>query len=159
VIESNSAKLQKIGEIVADLPNLGDADPEVQAQAVFTPSSYFFFEPADFTYRSMQESGDFRLLSDADTKKRLLKLVRQYRLVDTLQDNFIQAMDDEYIPLLMSRFDLVSARVSDPALFDDQVFTNFFAYTYQDIETRVSVYSSARDDAQELIEAIEAQIH
>jgi hypothetical protein len=159
VIESNSAKLQKIGEIVADLPNLGDADPEVQAQAIFTPSSYFFFEPADFTYRSMQESGDFRLLSDADTKKRLLKLVRQYRLVDTLQDNFIQAMDDEYIPLLMSGFDLVSARVSDPALFDDQVFTNFFAYTYQDIETRVSVYSSARDDAQELIEAIEAQIH
>ena len=159
VIESNSAKLQKIGEIVADLPNLGDADPEVQAQAIFTPSSYFFFEPADFTYRSMQESGDFRLLSDADTKKRLLKLVRQYRLVDTLQDNFIQAMDDEYIPLLLSRFDLVSARVSDPALFDDQVFTNFFAYTYQDIETRVSVYSSARDDAQELIEAIEAQIH
>ena len=68
-------------------------------------------------------------------------------------------MDDEYIPLLLSRFDLVSARVSDPALFDDQVFTNFFAYTYQDIETRVSVYSSARDDAQELIEAIEAQIH
>ena len=46
VIESNSAKLQKIGEIVADLPNLGDADPEVQAQAIFTPSSYFFFEPA-----------------------------------------------------------------------------------------------------------------
>ena len=158
VIESNSAKLQKIGEIVADLPNLGDADPEVQAQAIFTPSSYFFFEPADFTYRSMQESGDFRLLSDADTKKRLLKLVRQYRLVDTLQDNFIQAMDDEYIPLLMSRFDLVSARVSDPALFDDQVFTNFFAYTYQDIETRVSVYSSARDDARELLGLIEAQI-
>jgi len=158
VIESNSAKLQKIGEIVADLPNLGDADPEVQAQAIFTPSSYFFFEPADFTYRSMQESGDFRLLSDADTKKRLLKLVRQYRLVDTLQDNFIQAMDDEYIPLLMARFDLVSARVSDPALFDDQVFTNFFAYTYQDIETRVSVYSSARDDARELLGLIEAQI-
>ena len=158
VIESNSAKLQKIGEIVADLPNLGDADPEVQAQAIFTPSSYFFFEPADFTYRSMQESGDFRLLSDADTKKRLLKLVRQYRLVDTLQDNFIQAMDDEYIPLLLSRFDLVSARVSDPALFDDQVFTNFFAYTYQDIETRVSVYSSARDDARELLGLIEAQI-
>lgn len=40
----------------------------------------------------MQESGDFRLLSDADTKKELLKLVRQYRLIDTLQDNFIQAM-------------------------------------------------------------------
>jgi hypothetical protein len=159
VIESNSAELQQLGEIVPELPNLGDAAPEVQARAIFTPSSYFFFEPSDFTYRSMQESGDFRLLSDADTKKRLLKLVRRYRLIDTLQGNFIQAMDDEYIPLMMSGFDLASATVSDPALLDNQAFSNFFAYTYQDIETRLSVYSSARDDAQSLLESIEIQIH
>ena len=158
VIESNSAKLQRLSEIVPDLPNLGDASPESQAQAMFTPSSYFFFEPSDFTYRSMQESGDFRLLSDAGTKKRLLKLVRRYRLIDTLQGNFIQAMDDEYIPLVMSGFDLASARVTDPAILDDQVFTNFFAYTYEDIEKRVNVYSSARDDARDLLELIEAQI-
>ena len=158
VTESNSAKLQQLSEIVPDLPNLGDASAEAQAQAMFTPSSYYFFEPSDFTYRSMQESGDFRLLSDADTKKRLLKLVRRYRLIDTLQGNFIQAMDDEYIPLMMSGFDLASARVTDPTIFDNQAFKNFFAFTHQDIETRLSAYSSARDDAQELIEAIEVQI-
>jgi hypothetical protein len=106
----------------------------------------------------MQESGDFRLLSDADTKKRLLKLVRRYRLIDTLQGNFIQAMDDEYIPLMMSGFDIASGRVTDPAMLEDQVFANFFAFTYQDIEMRLSVYSSARDDAHELLEAIEAEI-
>ena len=158
VIELNSAKLQQLSEIIRQLPELGEASLEVQAQAMFTPSSYYFFEPSDFTYRSMQESGDFRLLSDADTKKRLLKLVRRYRLIDTLQGNFIQAMDDEYIPLMMSGFDLASARVTDPAILDNQAFTNFFAYTYQDIETRVSVYSSARDDARELLGLIEAQI-
>ena len=159
VIESNSAELQQLGEIVPELPHLGDASPEAQAQAIFTPSSYFFFEPSDFTYRSMQESGDFRLLSDADTKKRLLKLVRRYRLIDTLQGNFIQAMDDEYIPLMMASFDLIEARVTDPALLENQVFKNFFAYTYQDIETRVKVYSLARDDAQALLESIESQVH
>ena len=159
IIESSKAKLERLGEIIPRLPNIVEASPEAQAQAMFVPSSYHFFEPADFTYRSMQESGDFRLLSDADTKKGLLKLVRQYRLIDTLQDNFIQAMDDEYIPLMMSGFDLISARVTDPAILSDQVFTNFFAYTYQDIETRVKVYSMARDDAQVLLKAIEIQIH
>ena len=158
MIESNSAKLQRLGEIVPKLPELGSASPEEQAQAMWTPSSYYFFEPSDFTYRSMQESGDFRLLSNADTKKRLLKLVRQYRLIDTLQANFIQAMDDEYIPLMMSGFDLASAQVTDPAILEDQVFANFFAYTYQDVETRLSAYSRARDDAHELLEAIEAEI-
>lgn len=158
VIESNSTKLKQLGEIIPELPNLGDASAEVQAQAMFTPSSYLFFEPSDFTYRSMQESGDFRLLSDADMKKRLLKLVRRYRLIETLQENFIQAMDDEYIPLMMSGFDLASARVTDPAILENQVFTNFFTYTYQDIEMRLSVYSYARDDAQALLKVIESQI-
>jgi hypothetical protein len=158
VIESNSTRLQRLGEIVPGLPELGSASAEEQAQAMWTPSSYFFFEPSDFTYRSMQESGDFRLLSDADIKKRLLKLVRQYRLIDTLQDNFIQAMDDEYIPLMMSGFDLIEQRVTDPAILEDQVFKNFFAYTSQDIETRLSVYKSVREQAQALLEAIEAQI-
>jgi hypothetical protein len=158
VIESNSAKLQQLGEIVPGLPNLGDASPEVQAQAIFTPSSYFFFEPSDFTYRSMQESGDFRLLSNSDTKKNLLRLARWYRDIDTLQNNFLQAMDDEYIPLMMASFDLAEARVSDPALLENQVFKNFFAYTYQDIDARVRVYSQARDDAQALLESIESQI-
>lgn len=38
----------------------------------------------------MQESGDFRLLSGPAIKEGLLRLARQYRLIDTLQANFIQ---------------------------------------------------------------------
>ena len=158
VIESNSAKLERLSEIVPNLTSLADATPEDQANAIFVPSSYYFFQPSDFTYRSMQESGDFRLLSNSDTKKNLLRLARWYRHIDTLQNNFLQAMDDEYIPLMMASFDLAEARVSDPALLENQVFKNFFAYTYQDIEARVKVYAIARDDAQALLESIEAQI-
>ena len=158
VIKSNSARLDRLGEIVPTLSSLPDAEPEAQARAIFTPSSYLFFEPSDLTYRSMQESGDFRLLQDAVTKKRLLRLVRGYRMIDTLQKNFIQAMDDEYIPLMMAGFDLLEQRVTDPAILGNQVFRNFFPYTYQDIETRLAVYRSARDQAQELVEIIEAQI-
>ncbi len=159
VIESNSARLELLGEIVPALPSLSTASPEDQARAMFAPSSYHFFEPSNFTYRSMQESGDFRLLQDADTKKRLLKLVRNYRLVDTLQQNFIQAMDDEYIPLMMAGFDLLEQRVTDPGMIEDQVFRNFFPYTYQDIENRLVIYRSVRDQTRELLEVIEAQIN
>ena len=158
VIESNSAKLEWLGEFVPNLASLADATPEEQANAIFAPSSYYFFQPSDFTYRSMQESGDFRLLSSSETKKNLLRLARWYRDIDTLQKNFLQAMDDEYIPLMMASFDLIEARVSDPALLENQVFRNFFAYTYQDIDARVRVYSQARDDAQALLESIESQI-
>ncbi len=158
VIEFNADALEKLGEIIPRLAELPDAGPEAQMSAMFVPASYLFFEPSDFTYRSMQESGDFRLLSDDDTKKRLLRLVRNYRLIDTLQQNFTQAMDDEYIPLLMSSVDLLQQRVTDPAILEDQVFRNFFPYTLQDIESRLAVYRAVRDQAQELLEIIEAQV-
>jgi hypothetical protein len=159
VIESNTARLEKLREIVPTLPSLHDAEPDAQARAIFTPSSYLFFEPSDFTYRSMQESGDFRLLQDSDTKKRLLRLVRNYRMIDTLQQNFIQAMDDEYIPLMMSGFDLVEQRVTDTGILENQVFRNFFPFTYQDIESRLGVYKSVRDQTRKLLEIIESQIN
>lgn len=158
VIEFNANALERLGEIIPQLGTLPDAGSDAQTSMMFVPSSYLFFEPSDFTYRSMQESGDFRLLSDDDTKKRLLRLVRNYRQIDTLQQNFIQAMDDEYIPLMMASFDLLQQRVTDPGVFEDQVFRNFFPYTYQDIESRLAVYRAVRGQAQELLDIIEAQI-
>ena len=159
VISANSMKLEKLESIIPGLPDLFDADPDVQADAIFTPSNYFFFEPSDFTYRSMQESGDFRLLSDAEIKKSILRLVRLYRDIDMLQDNFIQAMDDGYIPLMMAGFDIAAGQVNDPAFIDDLLFRNFFTFTYQDISNRVVAYSMARDDVKALLGLIEEQLH
>lgn len=102
----------------------------------------------------MQESGDFRLLRDETVKKGILKLVRQYRLIEVLQQNFLQAMDAEYIPLLMSHFDLVDQRITDVTLLDDQTFVNFFAYTLQDTGTRVYMLRAAREQATLLLDAI-----
>ena len=45
VIESNSANLQQLGEIVPDLPNLGDASPEAPAPENKTPEPAV--EPTD----------------------------------------------------------------------------------------------------------------
>ena len=158
VIESNNRRLEALAGILPILASLEQAATEDQARAMFIPSNYHFFEPSDFTYSSMRESGDFRLLEDADTKTRLLRLVRRYRLINTLQQNFIQAMDDEYIPLMMAGFDLVEQRVTDPTMFDNQVFRNFFPYTYQDIEARLKVYEQARAEAIELLDLIGLQI-
>ena len=78
-IELNQAKMEALGGILPRLDSLMEASPEEQAETVFTPSSYHFFEPSDFTWVSMQESGDFRLLSDPEIKKDLLRLVRMLR--------------------------------------------------------------------------------
>ena len=99
---------------------------------MFAPSSYLFFDPSDYTYQSMQESGDFRLLKDPDIKRRILRLNRRHKTIAEVQENFLRALDDEYIPLMMNRFDIATMQVSDPDLFSDQMFRNFFVYTKQD---------------------------
>ena len=149
------AKLERLQTITSTLDTLMDMSAEEQTQVLFTPSSYYFFQPADYTYTAMQESGDFRLLEDPEIKRRLLRLVRQYRIIEELQNNFIQAMDDEYIPIMLRKFDLASGRITDPSLTEDQVFLNFFPYTLQDCGTRLEMLRQARDQASTLMQAIE----
>lgn len=158
LIEGNSAKIERLQEITSSLPMLIDAAPEQQAAALFEPSGYDFFQPSDFTYRSMQESGDFRLLSDPAIKEDILRVVRQYRFIETLQENFIQALDDEYIPLMMRSFDIATMRITDPTLVDNQVFRNFFLFALQDTGGRVAAYEAARDRARILLEKIETRL-
>jgi hypothetical protein len=152
------AKLEKLKTITPALSTLMELPAEVQAETLFTPSSYYFFQPADFTYTAMRESGDFRLLEDPDIKRRMLRLVRQYRFINELQDNFIQAMDTEYIPTMMRGFDLASGRITDPLLVKDQVFLNFFPHTLEDAGNRLKVLNQARVQASELMQAIEDQL-
>ena len=58
----------------------------------------------------------------------------------------------------MASADLPEQRMSDPEVFENQLFRNFFVFTHQDTKTRVAVYESAREIARELIRMIEDQV-
>ena len=158
VIDSNEAKLERVEGYIAGMSDLVNQSPEAQATALYTPASYFFFEPSDFTFRSMQESGDFKLLSDAEIKKRILKLERRYKLIALLQSNYVDAVDDVYVPMMMRGFDIAATEVTDPAMLEDLLFRNFFVYTKQDTETLLYQYRHARTEADDLIAQIDAQL-
>ncbi|MBT8130983.1 MAG: hypothetical protein KJO35_01840 [Gammaproteobacteria bacterium] len=106
----------------------------------------------------MQESGDFRLLESASIKKSVLRLDRRHKDIALLQGNYLQALDDGYIPLMMNRFDIATMQVTDPALPDDQMFRNFFQYTRQDTEAMVAAYRLALSESRGLIHLIDQQL-
>ena len=158
VIKSGEAKSQKTAQVIELLPSLAELPPDELAQAIYTPPNYQFFVPSDFTYRSMQESGDFRLLRNADIKKSILKLDRRHKDIAMLQQNFLQAMDDGYLPLMMNRFDIATMEVTDPTLLEDQLFRNFFVYTKQDTDNMVATYRSTLSESEALIALIEDRL-
>ena len=157
-IASSEAKSARVASIIEQMPTLAEMSPEEQAQAIYTPSNYYFFEPSDFTYRSMQESGDFRLLENAEIKKSILRLDQRHKTIALLQTNFLQALDDGYIPLMMNGFDIASMRVTDPGMLEDQLFRNFFVYTKQDTDTLAAMYQLARSESEALLELIDAEL-
>lgn len=158
VIQNGETKSERTAQIIELMPTFADLPPEKQAQAIYTPPNYQFFEPSDFTYRSMQESGDFRLLRNAEIKKSILRLDRRHRDIAMIQKNFLQAMDDGYLPLMMNGFDIATMTVTDRALLDDQLFRNFFVYTKQDTDTMVALYKMARSQSEALVELIEEDL-
>lgn len=158
VIEDNERRLEQLQATIPGLSDLAGAPPQEQAQTIFAPSSYWFFEPARVTYLSMRESGDFRLLSDPEVKESLLQLMRQYDHIETLQNNFLQALDDGYIPLMMAKFDMVDMQIADPGMLDDPLFRNFFVYAVQDTSSRVEAVRIAREKSGALLSLIESQL-
>jgi len=158
LVEVNTKKINTIGEILGKLDRLNELPPEEQAEILFAPSSYGFFQPSDFTYRSMQESGDFRLLSNSEIKKSILRLDRRHKEIATLQKNFLQALDDGYIPLMMKSFDILNSRVADTALFENVTFRNFFAFTMQDTRAMVKAYENVRRQSEKLLAQIDEEL-
>ncbi len=159
VVGYNVDKIQALTEAIPRLPVLNQLPPSEQISVMFEPSSYDFFEPADFTLRSMQESGDFRLLSNDDIKRGILRLVRRYGQIEVEEANFIQGMDDEYIPLLMRSFDITEGRLSDPDIADNQVFRNFFPFALDNTRARVALYQNASEQVAGMIAAIDAELN
>ncbi len=158
LIEWAEDKSATAGRIVERMSTLDDMSPEQLGPIVGFPSAYQFFTPSDFTYRSMQESGDFRLLTNDAIKKGILKLDRRHKDIATLQTNYLQALDDGYIPLMMRSFDLASGELTDPALLEDQLFRNFFSYVGNDTRVMAANYRDARANSEKLIYLIDQQL-
>ena len=156
VIKNGEAKSQRTAKVIGLMSTIRELSPDEQAEAIFTPPNYQFFVPSDFTYRSMQESGDFRLLRNAKIKKSILWLDRRHTDIALLQKNFLQALDDAYIPLMMRSFDIATMHVTNPALLQDQTFRNFFLYTQQDTDAMVELYRLTRSESEALIKLIES---
>lgn len=158
MIEWAENKSGTAGKIVELLPTLETMEPEQLAQIIGFPGTYQFFQPSDFTYRSMQESGDFRLLTNDAIKKEILRLDRRHKDIAMLQRNYLQALDDGYLPLMMNKFDLASQTLTDPTLLEDQLFRNFFAYVGNDTRTMAAHYRDARAKSEKLIYLIDEQL-
>ena len=99
-------------------------------------NNYYFFTPQDFTYLSMRESGDFKLIRDDSIKSQLIELYGDYELLDTLQKNYLQGLDDEFIPLWLRSVDVLNNTLVNKELIHQPLYTNMIAFAYNETQQR-----------------------
>jgi|GEM_PF-1985013 len=128
---------QAIGRIAQDeLAIDNESTATFTLSTASTINNYFFFTPQDFTYLSMRESGDFKLIKEDAIKSRLIKLYGQYDFLATLQKNYLQGLDDEFIPLWLRSVDILHDNLIDKSLIKKPLYTNMIAFAYNDTQTR-----------------------
>ncbi len=114
-------------------------DSGTQQQAIniaSTVNNYFFFSPQDFTFLSMRESGDFKLLKDDLIKRQLLELNSRYQLIETLQGNYMQGLDDEFIPMWVRHVDMIRGEMIYPEVVKEPIFKNMLGFAWNETTQR-----------------------
>lgn len=134
-------KINRLQQAIGFLqrPDLDVSMPDVQEQAVEIAgavSNYYFFAPQDFTFLSMRESGDFKLLSDDEIKTELLKLNNRYAVIEVLQNNYMQGLDDEFMPLWVRHADMINNTLVHPAVISKPIFKNMIGFAWNETNQR-----------------------
>jgi len=99
--------------------------------------NYQYFTPQDFSFQSIQETGDFRLLRDDQFKRDIMKLRGYQEGIKEAQKNYQQALDYHIVPLIMENIDLANQKVVTSGFVNDHRLLNLVSYTINDLQARI----------------------
>lgn len=105
--------------------------------------SYYHFTPNDYTYLTLQQSGDFKIILDNELKKHLVEVYQTYKFIEAEQKNLLDALDQNYFPTLMSKYDMISGTVEDPDYFKSASFKNTLVFTTEETTRLIQLYEMA----------------
>lgn len=108
--------------------------------------NYYHFSPNDYTYLSLQQSGDFKIISKQEVKKALIALYQLYGYIEREQENVLSGLDENYFPILMQHLDLVTGEVVNPTYFNSTLFRNNMGFVLNEISTLISLYKNAKQE-------------
>jgi len=120
--------------------------------------NYAFFTPDNFTLISLLQSGDFKLIESKKIKRELLRLLQRYESIDNMQKNLLQALDDNFFPLLHTKVDISEFKVVDPDFLYGLEVKNFMAFTLNETSQHISNYTHAQNQINKVMELLEIEL-
>lgn len=97
------------------------------------------FYPSDFTYGSLRQSGDLKLIKNHDLRKSLVQLYSSYESIEKVQSDLIEFLENNLAPVYFKNFDLANKKIVNQAYFKSPELSNFMIFTLDKMST-ISVY-------------------
>ena len=116
------------------------------------------FQPNNFTYVSLKQSGDFKIIKAHDIRKTLVKLYSSYETVDLEQKNLMQALDDHYYPEYFKNYEMISGKVVNKQFFEGPYLSNFLAFSYNQTNNILVYFERSKTLAQQTVALIEEEL-
>ncbi|NMM49926.1 hypothetical protein [Marinigracilibium pacificum] len=118
--------------------------------------NYYFFTPNDITYRSMINSGDLKLITDLSLKRKLTRLYKLYNVIDEAQQNHLQALDENYFPLIVNQIDYEKGEAIS-SIDGNLLIKNYFIFSINELDAHIYLYKKAMKLNEELDSLIMTQ--
>lgn len=155
-IKNNTIKIEKLMKSLDLIRNVSTIDEVLTS--VLEIGKYDFFDPDNFTLTSLLQSGDFKLIDSEIIKIELLRLLKVYQHIDNMQKNFLQALDDNYFPMLLTKLDYIEFEAVDPEFFYGIEIRNYCAYTINETNQHIGNYQVALKQVGKVAELIEGEL-
>lgn len=97
------------------------------------------FYPDDFTYGSLRQSGDFKLLKNHDLQKNLVQLYSSYESIEKEQNDLKSALDNNFFPVYFKNFNTANQKIVNRDYFRSSELASFMVFTLERMNT-ISVY-------------------
>jgi len=141
VIKMNLRLKEGTEQLFNDLQQNNITETDLPSR-VFVLLNYQYFKPQDFTFKSIQETGDFRLLQDDQFKRDIMEIRGFHETINEAQRNYQQALDYHIVPLIMDNIDLANQKVVTSDFINDHRLLNLVSYTLEDLNTRIKACQS-----------------
>jgi len=138
VTKMNQALKKRAEQLFADLQQSKVTDADLP-ERVFVILNYQYFSAQDFTFKSIQETGEFRLLRNEQFKRDIMELRGYHETIMEAQKNYQQALDYHIVPLIMDNIDLANQKVVVPGFVNDHRLLNLVSYTIEDLNSRIKI--------------------
>ena len=151
---------EKVEKLSRALQLIQEKSPEDSVRVYIAEiGNYDFFIPDNFTLTSLLQSGDLKLIESKNTKKELMRLLNYYESINTMQSNFLQALDENYFPMLLSNVDMMEFKAVDSSFFYSLEIKNYCAFTLSETKIHIGMYARTKDQVNAVIELIENELN